>query len=292
MQKCEKFTEMVAEHKRGLRKIMWVSDGSQLQKAQHQLSVTHFSIQSQEDFQLAFISCILHQNGKSTWRIGLQQQGNYLLLYKTNDSRRLLLLEEYSYFGTAIFIPPNPKSYSSWRMKKVIGKSFDTFAKLRFRIQGKVDHSMDSMYMTPEVAPHPQFSSQLWNAVAAASMWKVKIPALFVRSCILIWESQPNATAQSDTRNQWAADWKPWQPNSRSAPFITTWTLRLPQSFCKAESGMHSSTFAHFTLVWALWRMYDTNLCSFHAGLGQSSNLFLSNSATKNVSSLRLPSYY
>jgi hypothetical protein len=46
-------------------------------------------------------------------------------------------------------------------MKKVIGKSFDTFAKLRFRIQGKVDHSMDSMYMTPEVAPHPQFSSQL-----------------------------------------------------------------------------------------------------------------------------------
>jgi hypothetical protein len=39
--------------------------GSQLQKAQHQLSVTHFSIQSQEDFQLAFISCILHQNGKS-----------------------------------------------------------------------------------------------------------------------------------------------------------------------------------------------------------------------------------
>jgi hypothetical protein len=65
MQKCEKFTEMVAEHKRGLRGIMWVSEGSQLQKAQHQLSVTRFSIQSQEDFQLAFISCILHQNGKS-----------------------------------------------------------------------------------------------------------------------------------------------------------------------------------------------------------------------------------
>jgi hypothetical protein len=64
MQKCEKFTEMVAEDKRGLRGIMWVSDGSQLQKAQHQLSVTHFSIQNQEDFQLAFISCILHQNGK------------------------------------------------------------------------------------------------------------------------------------------------------------------------------------------------------------------------------------
>jgi hypothetical protein len=65
MQKCEKFTEMVAEDKRGLRGIMWVSDGSQLQKAQHQHPITHFSIQSQEDFQLAFISCILHQNGKS-----------------------------------------------------------------------------------------------------------------------------------------------------------------------------------------------------------------------------------
>ncbi len=108
----------------------------------------------------------------------------------------------------------------------------------------------------------------------------------------LMWESQPNATAQSDTRNQWAADWKPWRPNSRSAPFITTWTLWLPQSFCKTESGMHSSTFAHFTLVWALWRMCDTNLCSFHTGLGQSSNLFLSKSATKSVSSLHLPSYY
>jgi hypothetical protein len=48
-------------------------------------------------------------------------------------------------------------------MKKKIGKSFDTFAtaKLRFRIQGKGDDSMDSMYMTPEVAPRPQSSSQL-----------------------------------------------------------------------------------------------------------------------------------
>lgn len=145
---------------------------------------------------------------------------------------------------------------------------------------------MDSMYMTPEVAPRPQSSSQL----PACGRW---------RYLLCLWDPA-----------YWYGNHNPMQQHKvtleinellignhdgpipealRSLPLVT---LRLPQSFCKTESGMHSSTFAHFTLVWALWRMCDTNLCSFHTGLGQSSNLFLSKSATKNVSSLHLPSYY
>ncbi len=74
-----------------------------------------------------FSTCfhILHPTSK--WKVCLKDQiaaaRDYLLLYKTNDSRSFLLLEEYSHFDTAIFIPPNPRSYSSWRMKKEIEKA-------------------------------------------------------------------------------------------------------------------------------------------------------------------------
>ncbi len=113
MRKCEKFTEMVAENKRGL--------GDQVGKWWQPIAESSapafcntFLYSKPRRFSTCFH--ILHPTSK--WKVCLKdQQGNYLLLYKTNDSRSLLLLEEYSHFGTAIFIPPDPIPVEGWRKK-------------------------------------------------------------------------------------------------------------------------------------------------------------------------------